>query len=499
MDILSRKFTEVSLSVLPITVLVILLNYTLIPIETEMLARFLIGALLVIIGLGIFLFGAEIGVIPIGNLMGETVAMTNNSYSVAILGFILGFLITVAEPDLQILARQVNIASGGIISDILILIVVSIGVGIMVAIGLLRILYEKPLNRLLTFVYFIIFLLGLKTAQEFLAISVDASGATTGAMTTPFILALGYGVSQLKGGKTSEEDSFGMVGIASTGPIFAVMVTSIIAGLKDITGTAEAFVPNTGILLPYFRVFPQFLKESLLTLLPLFVLFEIFDMVKFKLNKKHKHAILKGLLYTYIGLTLFLVGVNAGFMEVGRVMGEGIAKDHIWALPIIGFFLGMVVVLAEPAVYVLTEQVEDVTAGYIKRNVILATLSIGIAFAVVFSMLRIIKPNLKLWHFLLPGFALAAFLSYMVPPIFVGIAYDAGGVASGPMTATFVLAFAQGAANAIPTADVMVDGFGVIAMIAMMPLVAIQILGLIFKMKAGEHGQSQSHREAQSL
>jgi len=498
LDVLSRKFKEVSLSVLPITALVIILNFTLVPIESEMFARFIIGALLIIMGLGVFLFGAEIGVVPIGNLMGETVAMTNNSYSVGILGFLLGFLVTIAEPDLQILAHQVNIASGGIISDVLILIVVSVGVGIMVAVGLLRILYGKPLNKLLTLIYFIIFLLGLKTSQEFLAISVDASGATTGAMTTPFILALGYGVSQLKGGKTSEEDSFGMVGVASTGPILAVMITSIIAALKDITGAAEAFVPNTGILLPYLRAFPQFLKESFFTLLPLFILFQIFDIVKFKLNKKHKYAILKGLFYTYIGLTLFLVGVNAGFMEVGRVMGEGLAKNYIWALPIIGFFMGMVVVLAEPAVYVLTEQVEDVTAGYIQKNLILATLSIGIAFAVTFSMLRIMKPNLRLWHFLLPGFALAAILSFRVPPIFVGIAYDAGGVASGPMTATFVLAFAQGAANAIPTADVMVDGFGIIAMIAMMPLVAIQILGYIYKLKAGEKEQRHSHREAHS-
>lgn len=498
MDILARKFTEVSFSVLPITVLVIILHFTLIPIETEMLARCIIGALLVIIGLGVFLFGAEIGIGPIGNLMGETIAKTNNPYIVGVLGFILGFLITVAEPDLQILVRQVHIASGGIISDSLILIVVSVGVGIMVGIGLLRILYGKPLNKLLTLVYFIIFLLGLSTSQEFLAISVDASGATTGAMTTPFILALGYGVSQLKGGKTSEEDSFGMVGLASAGPIFAVMATSIIAGLKDIKGTAEAFVPNTGILLPYLRAFPQFLKESLMTLLPLFVLFMIFDKTKFKLNRKHKYAILKGLLYTFTGLTLFLVGVNAGFMEVGRVMGEGIAKNYIWLLPVIGFLLGMVVVLAEPAVYVLIEQVEDVTAGHIKKKVILATLSIGIAFAVVFSMMRIMIPNLKLWHFLLPGFAFATFLSYKVPPIFVGIAYDSGGVASGPMTATFVLAFAQGAANGIPTANVMEDGFGVIAMVAMMPLVAIQILGLIYKIKAGQDGHSQTYEEAQS-
>ncbi|MCF6463205.1 DUF1538 domain-containing protein [Clostridium sp. Cult1] len=489
MNILFNKFKEVSFSVLPITLLVIVLSFTLVPLEMEMFIRFIIGAILVIIGLGIFLFGAEIGISPIGNLMGETIAKTNKSYIVGILGFVLGFFITVAEPDLQILASQVNSATGGIIPSYLILIVVSIGVGIMVSIGLLRILYEKPLNKLFTIVYSIILILGFWVSEEFLAISVDASGATTGAMTTPFILALGLGVSQLKGGTTSEEDSFGLVGIASTGPILAIMLLNIIIGQNNIQGQAEAFIPNIGILSPYISQFPILMKESLLTLLPLFILFIIFNKSKFKLTKRKKNRIYKGLLYTYIGLTLFLVGVNAGFMEVGRVMGNGIANlESNWLLPAVGFLLGMVVVLAEPAVYVLTEQVEEVTAGHIKKKIILGTLSIGIAFAVTMSMFRIMIPSLKLWHFLLPGFAIAIFLSYRVPPIFVGIAYDSGGVASGPMTATFILAFAQGAANAMPTANVLIDGFGVIAMVAMTPLVAIQILGLLFKIKAKRGG-----------
>ena len=488
LNILLKQLKETSYSVLPITILVVILNFTVVPIGNEMLIRFLIGAVIVTLGLGLFLLGADIGIGPIGNLMGETIAKSNKSYIVAILGFILGFFITIAEPDLQILAKQVNLASGGTISSSLILIVVSIGVGLMVAIGLLRILYQKPLNKLFTLIYFIILILGLKVSQEFLAISVDASGATTGAMTTPFILALGYGVSKLKGGKTSEEDSFGMVGLASAGPIFAIMLMSIVKSLTNIQGEVEIVAQNKGVLMPYLKILPELLKEGILTLLPLLILFLLFDKFSFKLHKKNKNAILKGLLYTYIGLTLFLVGVNAGFMEVGRVMGEGIASSHTWLLPIIGFLLGMVVVLAEPAVYLLTEQVEEVTAGHIKRKVIMAALSIGIAFAVTMSMLRIMIPMLKLWHFLLPGFAIAAFLSYRVPPIFVGIAYDSGGVASGPMTATFVLAFAQGAASAIPTANILIDGFGVIAMVAMTPLVAIQILGLVFKMKSKKEG-----------
>jgi len=489
LNILLNKLKEVSYAVLPITFLVTLLKFILVPIETDMFIRFILGSILVIIGLGIFLFGAEIGIGPIGTLMGETVAKTNKFYFVSILGFILGFLITVAEPDMQILASQINKATGGALSGFFVLGIVSVGVGVLVAIGLLRILYEKPLNKLFTLIYLLIFVLGLFVSEEFLAFSVDASGATTGAMTTPFILALGLGVSSLKGGETAEEDSFGMVGLASAGPILAIMLLNIFMGQNNIQDYVEIFEPHIGILSPYIELFPQLLKESTITLSPLLILFIIFNKTKFHLSKKRKNRIYKGLLYTYIGLTLFLVGVNAGFMEVGRIMGKGVAShESIWLLPTVGFLLGMVVVLAEPAVYVLTVQVEDVTTGHIRRRIILIALSIGIAFAVSMSMLRIMIPGLKLWHFLLPGFATGAVLSHFVPPIFVGIAYDAGGVASGPMTATFILAFAQGAAGCIPSANVLVDGFGVIAMVAMTPLVAIQIVGLLYKLKAKKGG-----------
>lgn len=490
MNVLIKKFKEVSFSVLPISFLVLVLHFTLVPLETDVLIRFLLGAIMVILGLGIFLFGAEMGVGPIGNLMGKTIARTNNSKIVGLLGFLLGFLITVAEPDLHILAKQVELVSEGALSSWLIVSVVAVGVGIMVAFGLLRILFSKPLNRYFLTVYGLILVLGLSVSEPFLAIAVDSSGATTGAMTTPFILALGYGVSQLKGGKSSEEDSFGMVGLASAGPIFMVMLLSRFASGFNEDAQLAVLEPVVGILSPFKSNLPLILKETVWTLLPLLILFLLFDHYKFKLNKRPKARILKGLAYTYLGLSLFLVGVNAGFMDAGRVIGNEIASlEQVWVLPLIGFFLGMVVVLAEPAVYVLTEQVEDVTAGHIKKKLILMTLSIGIALAVMLSMLRIMIPSLRLWHMLLPGFALAIFLSFKVPPLFVGIAFDSGGVASGPMTATFVLAFAQGAASAIETANGMTDGFGVIAMIAMMPIVSIQLLGYFYQKKA-EKGRS---------
>lgn len=489
MSLLKEKFKEVSVSVLPITILVIILHLTLVPIEGDMLGRFILGSLLVILGLGIFLLGVELGVTPIGNLMGETIAKSNKILIVVISSFILGFLVTVAEPSVIVLSNQINQASGGIIPATTIQIVISIGFGTLAAVGFLRILFDKPLNVMFTIIYGTVFLLGAIISEEFFAISVDSGAASTGAMTTPFILALGYGVSQLKGGKNVEENSFGMVGAVTSGPIFAVMIMSILSGVTNIQGEVEAFVPNTGVLSPYVKQFAPTLKETALALSPIIFLFIIFNVLKFKLSKKNRNNILKGLLYTYIGLSLFLTGVNAGFMEVGRIVAYRLGSlEHNWVLLIVGFVLGLIVVLAEPAVHVLTEQVEEVTSGYIKRQVIRIALSIAIAGAVSGTMLRIMVPKLKLWHFLLPGYIIALYLSYKVPPLFVGIAFDSGAVASGPLTATFVLAFAQGAADAIPTANVLVDGFGVIAMVAMTPLVTVQILGYLFKLKAKKEG-----------
>lgn len=489
MGLLLDKFKEVMASVLPITLIVLLLSFTLVPIPQDMLFRFIFGALLIIAGLAIFLWGAELGVQEMGEQFGKMVARSNGYAPVAILGFLLGFLITVAEPDLLILGNQISDATSGLLNAWTIVIVVSIGVGIMVAVGLFRILLEKSYRVMMTVTYAIIAALAIFVSEEFLAMSVDASGATTGAMTTPFILALGLGVSILKGGDTAEEDSFGMVGVMSAGPILAVMIMSIVKNLTNIQGEAAVFQTSQGVIGPIIEAFPHYFQESLIALLPITILFFISNHLKMKLPQRELVRILKGLVYTFIGLVLFLTGVNTGFMEVGRVMGSSIAGlSQQWILPLVGLLMGMVVVLAEPAVYVLGTQVEDVTGGHISRKTLLVTLSVGVALAVCFSMLRIMVPALKLWHFLLPGFGSAVVLSYQVKPIFTGIAFDAGGVASGPMTATFVLAFAQGAADAIPTANVLVDGFGVIAMVAMTPVVAIHILGLIYRFKSKKGG-----------
>jgi hypothetical protein len=480
------KLKEVLYSVLPITVIVLVLNFTLTPISTPLFIRFIIGAILIIIGLTIFLFGVDNGITPIGNTMGSALTRSNKLWIVAAAGIILGFFISVAEPDLHILAGQVDAVSSGAISKINIVIVVSIGIAIMLAAGLIRIVYNFPLYIMLTIVYAVIFGLAIFTSSEFLAISFDASGATTGALTVPFMLALGIGVSSMKkDSKASEKDSFGLIGIASSGAIMAVMVMSIASKSDDVTGSLPQDSISEEIFKPFLREIPRLAWEIFVALLPIVVLFLIFQRVKFKLSGRTVRKIFFGILFTFVGLVLFLTGVNAGFMDVGSIVGYGMASlDNKVLVVIIGFILGFVTILAEPAVYVLTHQIEDVTSGYVSRRLVLATLSIGVGAAVALSMIRILIPGLQLWQFLLPGYIISIAMSFYVPKLFVGMAFDAGGVASGPMTATFILAYAQGAAEAIEGANVMIDGFGVIAMVAMTPLIALQILGFIYYVKS---------------
>jgi len=309
-------------------------------------------------------------------------------------------------------------------------------------------------------------------------------------LTVPFILALAIGVSHLKkDSKASEKDSFGLVAIASTGAIIAVMIMNIIAKTDKISGSLEQHDADSGLISPFIHKFPIVAQEIIIALVPILILFLVFQKISFKMSNKSVRKVLIGLLFTFIGLVFFLVGVNAGFMDVGTAIGHSIASlENKTYVVIIAFILGLVTILAEPAVHVLTHQIEDVTSGYVRRKAVLISLSLGVGLAVALSMIRIIIPELQLWHYLLPGYIIAIAMTYFVPKLFVGIAFDSGGVASGPMTATFILAFVQGAAEAIEGANVLVDGFGMIAMVALTPLIALQVLGLIFKLKSKKGG-----------
>ena len=491
MNVIKPKLIEVLYSVLPITAIVLILHFTLTPIETPLLIRFLIGAFLIVLGLTIFLLGVDVGITTIGNMMGSAIAKSNNVGIVLMIGLMLGFFISIAEPDLHILAGQVDSVTSGLIQKGLIVIVVSIGIAVMVSVGLIRIVYNFPLYKLLSILYGIILILAFFTSPEFLAIAFDASGATTGALTVPFILALALGVSKLKkDSKSSEKDSFGLVAIASAGAIISVLMMNIISRPTRISSSIENVeIASDSIIDPFLHKLPIITGEIIIALTPILIIFLAFQIFSFKLSKLQVRRILFGVLFTFIGLVLFLTGVNAGFMEVGNIVGYSLAsmENQIFVV-LIGFILGMVTILAEPAVHVLTHQIEEVTSGYVRRKVVMFALAFGVALSVALSVIRILIPEIQLWHYLLPGYVISIVMTYIAPKLFVGIAFDSGGVASGPMTATFILAFAQGVAKATEGANILIDGFGVIAMVAMTPLIALQILGLVFKMKSKKGG-----------
>ncbi len=487
MNAFVTKLKEVLISVIPIVIIVLILNFTLVPMEWSMVFRFLIGAAFIIIGLTVFLVGVDIGITPIGNTIGSSMAKSNKIWTVIIAGLFLGFFVSVAEPDLQILAGQVGLVTNGMISKLSIVAIVSVGIAIMLALGLVRIVYNVPLFKILTALYGLIFLLSIFASREFLAISFDASGATTGALTVPFVLALAMGVSKLKkDSKASEKDSFGLVAIASTGAIISVILLSIISKTDKITASLDYEASgSTSIIRPFLYAIPEVSGEILLALTPILVIFLVFQKISFHLSKRTVRKILFGMLFTFLGMVIFLVGVNEGFMEVGGAIGYNLASlDNKIYVVIVGFVLGLVTILAEPAVHVLTHQIEDLTSGYVNRKVVLVALSIGVGLAIALSVIRVLVPKLQLWHYILPGYIICIGLSYIVPKLFVGIAFDSGGVASGPMSATFILAYIQGAADRITTADVLVDGFGMIAMVAMTPIIALEILGLIYKIRS---------------
>ncbi len=490
-NILTSKLLEVVLAVLPITIIVAILHFILVPLDTMLMIRFMVGAVFIVVGLSVFLLGVDIGITPIGKQMGKVVAKSNKLWIVIVAGLFLGFIISIAEPDLHILAGQVETVTDGSVPKLLLVVVVSLGIAALLALGLVRIVHNIPLFKLLTILYLIVLAVAIFTSPQFLAISFDASGATTGALTVPFILALSIGISMMKkDSKASEKDSFGMLAIVSVGAILTVMLMSIITNQDELSGgLAGNQEVSDGILAPFLYESIHITQEVLLALAPIVLIFLIFQKISFKLSKASFRKIITGLFFTFIGLILFLVGVNAGFMDLGTELGFSIASlDNKAYIVSIGFILGLVTILAEPAVYVLTTQIEDVTSGYVKRKEVLFTLAIGVGIAIGLSMLRILIPELQLWHYLLPGYLIALGLTYVVPKLFVGIAFDSGGVASGPMTATFILAFTHGAADAIQGADVIVDGFGMIAMVALTPLITLQILGLVFKWKSRKGG-----------
>ena len=477
--ILWEKLREALASVVPITVIVLILSFTVAPIPTETLLAFLIGAVMVILGIGLFSLGADTAMTPIGERVGAAMTRSRKLWVVAAVGFLIGVIVTVSEPDLQVLAQQVpGVPNATLVGA------VAVGVGVFLVIAMLRILFRIPLNRMLIVFYILVFALALFVPEDFLAIAFDSGGVTTGPMTVPFIMALGVGVASIRSDENAAQDSFGLVALCSVGPILAVMVLALIyPGAGVYTPVEIPSVTDSRALWHLFQVeLPAYLSEVAVCLAPIALFFAVFQAVSLKLKKKKVLKIVIGILYTYVGLVLFLTGANVGFMPAASYLSRQIAGlSFNWILIPIGMLMGWFIVQAEPAVHVLNKQVEEITSGAIPGKAMSTSLSIGVAVSIGLAMMRVMT-GISIFWLVVPGYLAAIVMSFFAPRIFTAIAFDSGGVASGPMTATFLLPFAQGACEALG-GNVVTDAFGVVAMVAMTPLLTIQMLGLLYQLK----------------
>lgn len=482
---LKDKIKESLSSIIPIALIVLGLSILLTPLNAGTFVLFFVGVFFLIVGLGIFMLGADMSMLVIGEKIGSTVTHSRKIWLIALISFIIGIIVTVAEPDLQILANQVSQ-----VNNYLFIVTVAVGVGIFLMFAMLRIVFRIRLNILLIVFYAIAFVLCIAfVPKDFWAVSFDSGGVTTGPMTVPFIMSLGVGVASIRSDKHGQDDSFGLVALSSVGPIIAVLILGIafnVSGLEyDMNSLFVGEVENTrDVFWQYMHGFGDYAKEVGIALSPIIAFFVLFQLVSRSFHKKQIFKIIFGFIYTFIGLVFFLTGANVGFMPVGREIGEALAGMYGgWLLIPVGMLLGYFIVAAEPSVHVLNKQVERMSAGAITSSAMKKGLCIGVSISLGLAMLRIITGINIMW-ILIPGYVIALALTFFTPPLFTGIAFDSGGVASGAMVSSFVLPMAIGACSVLQgTGEIMTLAFGCVAFVALTPLISIQILGIRYRHK----------------
>ena len=474
---LRAKIVEALVSALPITAIVYVLALTpLFDFSAAELITFSIGAVLLIVGIGLFNMGADLAMTPMGTHVGAGLSRQKKLGLLLGVCFVLGMLITIAEPDLQVLANQVSAVMNGTV----LIYTVGIGVGLFLVVAILKIVFRKSLSHILMLFYMLLFALALMLVvngnEALLPVAFDSGGVTTGPITVPFIMALGVGISNVLGDRKSKENSFGLVSLCSVGPVLAVLMLGIFSS-NDLTYEVPDYTVSEDILGAFLHTAGHTCKEVALALGLIVVFFLICQFVFLKLSGRQLSRIAIGVGFTYVGLVMFLTGVNVGFMPIGYKIGYALSQISDVFLIVFGLIVGVLVVLAEPAIHVLNSQVEDVTGGLVRKKSMMIGLCIGVGAAICLSMVRIVY-DFSLVYYIIPGYFISLALSLFVPPVYTAIAFDSGGVASGPMTSGFILPFAIGACVSLQGAEaVLRDAFGVVALVAMAPLITIQLLG----------------------
>jgi len=477
---LKEKIKESLAAVLPITGIVFAMSVFLVPIDVGTMVMFIFGAVLLIFGMGMFQLGAEMAMTPLGEGIGVKVANTKHFLPAALVALLMGLLVTIAEPDLQVLAEQVPS-----IPNMTIILTVAVGVGIFLAIAVLRIIFKIDLSILLMIMYAILILLSFLVPKSFIAVAFDAGGVTTGPITVPFIMAMGVGLSMVRSDKDAANDSFGLVALSSIGPILATLILGCFYNPNEALYEA-AYVPTPStmqdVALAFGIEMPRYIQEVFISIVPLIAVFIVFQLISHRFQKRQKLRMTVGFGYTYLGLVMFLCGVNVGFAPVGTMLGRELAGlDTKWLLIPIGMLIGYFIVKAEPAIQILNRQIQSVTEGKVSAKAMNTCLSIGVAVSVGLATLRILT-GIPIQWIIVPGYIIALVMSRFVPKIFAGIAFDSGGVASGPMTSTFLLPLCIGACQTMG-GNIMTDAFGVVALVALTPLIAVQIMGLAYNFK----------------
>lgn len=484
---LKEKIRESLSAVLPITGIVLMLSIFLIPMELGSVVMFLTGALMLIVGMGFFQLGAEMAMTPLGEGVGVQISKMKKLLTVLLTGFLMGVIITVSEPDLQVLAGQVPS-----VPNMVLIMTVAVGVGLFLALAIVRIRYKISLSMLLIVCYLALILVSAFVPKEFLAVAFDSGGVTTGPMTVPFIMAMGVGLASVRSDKNAANDSFGLVALSSVGPILAVLILGCFFKPTEAAYTltdVATVVTTQDVARVFAQGLPLYAREVLLSLVPILWVFLTFQWLTHRYHGLQIKRIIVGFGYTYIGLVLFLCGANVGFAPVGAYLGKELAGlSFRWILVPIGALIGYYIVKAEPAIQVLNHQVEAVTNGAISVKMMNRCMQIGVAASVGLAMLRVLT-GISIQWFVIPGYIIALVLSRLVPDIFIGIAFDSGGVASGPMTSTFLLPLSIGVCEALG-GNLMTDAFGVVALVALTPLIAIQLMGLVYKLKTAKRTQT---------
>lgn len=484
---LKEKIRESLSAVLPITGIVLMLSIFVIPMELGSVVMFLTGALMLIVGMGFFQLGAEMAMTPLGEGVGVQISKMKKLLTVLLTGFLMGVIITVSEPDLQVLAGQVPS-----VPNMVLIMTVAVGVGLFLALAIVRIRYKISLSMLLIVCYLTLILVSMFVPKEFLAVAFDSGGVTTGPMTVPFIMAMGVGLASVRSDKNAANDSFGLVALSSVGPILAVLILGCFFKPTEAAYTltdVATVVTTQDVARVFAQGLPLYAREVLLSLVPILWVFLIFQWLTHRYHGLQIKRIIVGFGYTYIGLVLFLCGANVGFAPVGAYLGKELAGLSLrWILVPIGALIGYYIVKAEPAIQVLNHQVEAVTNGAISVKMMNRCMQIGVAASVGLAMLRVLT-GISIQWFVIPGYIIALVLSRLVPDIFIGIAFDSGGVASGPMTSTFLLPLSIGVCEALG-GNLMTDAFGVVALVALTPLIAIQLMGLVYKLKTAKRTQT---------